>query len=249
MIITDLPGLLGDAIGVIPAVIELSKKEKVYIPLNPKWATHCAKQIYDMIPSKYNVIFIDDECDVEDKILHFDLSKSFGFCINNNLHMIQGAFHILGLPVPKDIPKPEIEFVFKEDVLVYDYVLAPFSRSLPPEQKWQQDNWNKLVDRMFDKTFVVFGDDRYDKRDFVFEKPNVTHMYSHPLNEAISVMRKSRHGVLSVVTGISHFAYPLGIKNFLFNNQNMKWGTNPEAIILGKNIHNYTPEEVEKIIR
>lgn len=247
---TDI-GLLGDAIGTIPSIIALSKYcDDMTLLLSGN--AHFAKQIYDMIPRSYGIdIKLKEQFIMAGmhKSLSFDLGQAFQIAVARDLHMTQAHFDFFNLKTPPMAIKPELEFVFVDEMPVYDYVLAPFSRSLPEDQKWPQDNWNKLVDRMPDKKFVVFGNDSYDKRDFIFEKSNVVHMYSRPLNEVMSVMKKSRHGLLSVVTGISHFAYPLDVKSFLFNNQNMRWGTNPNATILKNSIHSYTPEQIEQIIR
>lgn len=247
-------GLLGDAIGTIPVIIALSKTHdgKTYLLLNTDAVN--AREIYNFIPKKYDIEihnqigFIYDPYNEGIMPKEFNLSRAFDIAVAKNLHMIQAHFSYFGLGVPSEIVKPELEFP-DLDVPQYDYILAPFSRSLPDVQKWPQDNWNKLVDMMPDKTFVVFGNEKYDKLDYVFSKPNVTHMYSKPLNEVMNVIKRVRYGVLSVVTGISHFCYPLDVPNVLFINQNMAWGKNPKAIYLEKPIHSYTAQEVSAYLK
>ena len=135
MIIRNENSLIGDFIGTIPAMIELSKTEL-------QLGVICADSVAEllcMIPHKYNIKRVADKPYCKS----FDLHAAFALADGEKkLHMIQANYHFMGLPIPKDIPRPELE-VAPYFVETFDYILSPFSNSLPNEQLWQQDKWQR----------------------------------------------------------------------------------------------------------
>ncbi len=95
--------------------------------------------------------------------------------------------------------------------------------------------WQELVNTLPDKKFCLFGNSLYDDPSFI-EGDNVTSVFDQPFEVVANIMLKSKEGLISVVTGISHLAFHLGVKNILLTNQNMTWGNNPEAVMIKENI-------------
>jgi|GEM_PF-3315963 len=230
-------GLIGDFLGVIPVVIDLSKRDELQMKIHPEATT-----VFSMIPKKYNIKLQEREDAFYDVILKMDISRAFTISSENNYYMSQAHFAFLGLDVPETPLKAELEF---EEIttFAYDYIIAPFSRSLPAGQRWPKDEWQRLVDLMPESTFCIIGHER-DPRNFIMG-PNVSEMYNEPLVKVVNLMRSAKRGLISVVSGPSHLSFHLGVKNYLLTNQDMKWGINPEAIA----IENYIPElKAEKVI-
>ena len=244
MILYNDIGLIGDFVGTIPAMIELSKtlKEDDTLVVVPHEEIY---EIFDMIPSKYKITRLPTESYDQTKIKEFNLTKAFGFATQHgNLHMIQSHYHFVGLPVPKNIPRPELEFL-DIDVPIYDYVIAPFGRSLPDNQRWQKEKWYQLVTSLPDKKFAFFGNPHYDFTDYLVA-PNVTPEFGRPFVEVANIMTKSKNGLISVVTGPSHLSYALNVKNYLLEYQSpgMLWGINPEAKRITKQVDQISVAEV-----
>ena len=110
----------------------------------------------------------------------------------------------------------------------YDYVLAPFSRSRPDYEKWAQVNWQELVSRMPDKSFAIFGNPKYDDINFI-QAPNAVAEFGRPFTEVSNILLNSK-GAITIISGISHLAYALNVKNYLLGGQNEIWGINPESV-------------------
>ena len=205
LICTD--GLIGDFLGVVPVIIELSKHDELHLKIHPE-----AEVIFQLIPKKYNIKLQQKEAALYDKVVELDISKAFTISHENNYYMSQSHFAYLGLPVPAEPVKAELEVPVLE-VPVFDYVLAPFSRSLPPEQRWPQEQWQRVTALLPDCSFYIIGHGR-DERNFV-SGGNVTEMYNEPLEQVINVLKNLRRGLISVVSGPSHLAFHLGVKNYL----------------------------------
>jgi ADP-heptose:LPS heptosyltransferase len=238
MIVKNDNSLIGDFIGTIPAMIELSKQE---LQLGVICADSVA-ELLEMIPKKYGIkrVFADS-WDRE-----FNLHGAFALADGEKkLHMIQANYHFVGLPVPENIPRPELE-VNGHPTPSYDYCLSPFTRSLPENQKWQRHKWQELIDRMPGKEFVLLGGPG-DDPSFIAGN-NLTIHFNRPIELASRYMKYCRHGLISVVTGTSHLAYALNVKNYLFFNQGL-WGKNPEAVLMEKYIPDITVDEVINILK
>ncbi len=236
-LLTCHDGLIGDFLGILPVVIELSKHENLHVNIHPE-----AESIFQLVPKKYSIELQKQESDLYSKTVELNVSIAFNISNEHNYYMSQAHFAYLGLPVPDKPPKAELEFEVTNEP-AYDYIIAPFSRSLPPDQRWPKEEWQRLVDLMFDNTFCVIGHDR-DERNFV-QGSNVVQMYNEPIVKVINILKQSRKGLISVVSGPSHLSFHLGVKNYLLTNQNMTWGNNPEAV----KIYDYIPElKAERLI-
>jgi ADP-heptose:LPS heptosyltransferase len=221
MIIRNDNDLIGDFIGTIPA---MQAVDALYV-IKPQMV-----ELASMARIEYTIV--QQLCDKE-----FDLHNAFAFAASHNLHMIQANFRELDLPVPRNIPRPELT-VITEPVPVVDYVLSPFSRSLPESERWEK--WQELIDSMADKRFALIGG-MYDDEDYL---TGCLKIFNRSLNYISNVLLNSK-GLISVVTGTSHLAYALGVKNYLFCSQGA-WGKNPEAIHLANG--SITDVEVKKVI-
>lgn len=230
-------GLIGDFLGVLPVMIDVSKRDELQVKIHPE-----ATAIFSMIPKKYNIKLQDREDALYDVILKMDISRAFTISSENNYYMSQAHFAFLGLKVPETALKAELEFE-RIEMCAYDYIIAPFSRSLPACQCWPGEEWQRLTDLMPERTFCVIGHDR-DPRNYITGK-NVSEMYNQPLVKVANLLKSAQRGLISVVSGPSHLSFHLGVKNYLLTNQNMKWGNNPEAIT----IQDYIPElKAEKMV-
>jgi ADP-heptose:LPS heptosyltransferase len=171
----------------------------------------------------------------------FNIQRAFNFAAANNLHMIQANFAEVGLPIPKDIPRPHL-FIQEEEVPEVDYILSPFSRSLPEHERWQQYKWQMLIDRLYGKSFAIIGGNNDDR----YYLTGCLKIYGKSLNYIANVLLHSK-GLISVTTGTSHLAYALGVKNYLFCSQGA-WGKNPEAVQLTDTMTAINSIPVEKVI-
>jgi ADP-heptose:LPS heptosyltransferase len=230
-------GLIGDFLGIIPVMTELAKRNELHVSIPTE-----AEPIYHLIAKKYNIGLQEKEAEQYDTVIELDVSKAFGLACLHHYYMSQSHFACLGMPVPATPPKAELQFE-ETDVPVYDYILAPFSRSLPPQQRWPKERWQELVRLMPGSSFCVIGHGR-DEREFT-TGGNVSQMYNQPLVDVLRVLKKARKGLISVVSGPSHCAFHLGVKNYLLTNQAMTWGNNPDAV----SVQDYIPDlTVEKLI-
>jgi len=233
MILRNDNDRIGDFIGTIPAMIELSRQHGGLEVI-------CHESmigLLNLIPGKYSIKA--SGATLFDK--SFDLMGAFAYAAQNNLHMIQANYHTLGLPVPHEVVRPELE-VRNIAHGSFDFILAPFSRSLPEEQLWQLEKWQQLVNSLPDYNFCLLGDPRHDDPTFI-KGSNVFPCFGHKLEYVGSLLKSSEKGLISVVTGISHLAYALNVKNYLFFNQGL-WGVNVEAHCFTKYIPDITVDEV-----
>jgi len=233
-------GLIGDFTGIIPVMIELAKQDELHVSIHPD-----AEIIFQLIPKKYNIQPQTPSIKYE-RILELDILKTYEISKQHNCYMSQAHFAYFDLHVPKPAPRAELEFELTEEP-VYDYIIAPFSRSLPPEQLWKQTNWQKLVDMMPESSFCIIGHAR-DERNFI-TGPNITEMYNESLLKVMGTFKKLRKGVISIVSGPSHIAFHLGVKNYLLTNQPEAWGNNPDAIKICDYIPELKANKVAEVLR
>ncbi|MEO8108806.1 MAG: hypothetical protein ABI594_02185 [Ginsengibacter sp.] len=234
-------GLIGDFLGVVPVMIELAKQDELHLKIHPE-----AELIFQLIPKKYNIKLQEKEDAFYNKIVELNISNAFTIANENNYYMSQAHFAYLGLPVPAIPIKAELEFE-AADVPVYDFILAPFSRSLPPTERWPKEQWQRLVNLLHSNSFCIIGHER-DERNFVTGK-NVTQMYNENLVKVMTILKNARRGLISVVSGPSHIAFHLGVKNYLLTNQNMTWGNNPEAVRIEDHIPELKAEKVMQVLK
>lgn len=231
--------LIGDFIGSIPAIVSLAETIPVVMQLKESMLG-----LASLIPASNKLTIVTSGCKHFDITL--DVQKAFTYAQTRHLHMAQAHYYTVGLPVPSVVPLPQLN-VIPQRVQVFDYIIAPFSRSLPIQQKWQQHKWQALVNSLPGNTFCLFGSSKFDDCNFI-SGANVTVVFDEDFNKVCNIMQQCRRGVISVVTGIAHLAHALGTKNYLFCNQGA-WGKNPDAVVLDKNIHDITVEEVLNVLK
>lgn len=247
--------LMGDAIGSIPLMVELSQSEY------PLFVASRNTQIYDMIPSRWGIKTIFDMHLIDmflGSVRKTNLPEAFKF--GNTLHMTQAHFAQFGLPVPEKPIAPELDLGpepddFREQCPC-DFLIAPFSRSLPVEELWPLPNYHELAFRL-GKSFTALGSYKYPHENIsmfnVKYQGNswINDFYDHPLKTVGHVMKKARYGLISVVTGPSHLAHALQVPNIQFTVQG-PWGENPDATHIRpktNDIRDVTVDEVEAIVR
>ena len=215
-------GLIGDFLGVMPLMADLRAEGPLEIEIHPE-----AEALFRLFPKSLDMRLKRLPDEAYDRVLNLDISAAFTISHQRNYYMSQAHFACLGRPVPDVPPKAALEYSTVE-VPVCDYVIAPFSRSLPPQERWPAAQWQDLIDTMPDLQFCLIGHDR-DDPDFV-SGPNVTQFFGHPLESLISLLKAARKGLISIVSGPSHLAFHLSVPNVLLTNQHMTWGNNPDAI-------------------
>jgi hypothetical protein len=234
-------GLIGDFLGTIP-VMQKFKKD------NPDCYFVFHDEIRDLAKlTKLNFLVQSEYEALENDIASeykFNISRAFELSCRQNLHMIQANYPELCYDVPADIPKPKL-YIKPEPVEYVDFLISPFSRSLPEEQKWQKEKWQQLVVAFKKYKFGLLGSFR-DDPEFI-KADNCINIFDKSFNYVSNTMMKARYGLISVVTGTSHLAYALSVKNFLFINQGA-WGKNPEALYITDPINSITVDQVKKFI-
>jgi len=143
--------------------------------------------------------------------------------------MSQCYYPQLSLPTPKYPTKAKLFFNSNKKADV-DYLISPFSRSLPQSQKIPNQNWQEFINLNKNIKFGVLGNSKYDPIDYIVGE-NVINIYDNTFEDLCSILKNSK-GLLSIVTGTSHLCFHLGVKNLLFTNQGINgWGINQEAFI------------------
>jgi hypothetical protein len=240
-LIVNHEGLIGDFLGTIPAMQEIAKRDKqVYVIHNDS-----VTGLFQLIRPEYNLKrHVGSPIISSDKVIHLTCTEGFKHADSRGLYMSDAYLSLYGFKVDKSKPaKADLYIERKESVPGVDFVLAPFSRCLPDEQKWDREKWQALVDAFPDNTFAVCGTTRHDMYNFV-TGTNVINFYDNPFNDVADLLMKSRYGLISVVTGIPHLAFHLSVPNFLITNQGDGWGNNPDAHKIRNDIKTLTTEEV-----
>lgn len=252
ILITGINGLIGDCLGQFPCIQELAKYNKVYIDY-PKEV----QSLVDLIPKKYNIGSLEDynkDCfkasiwadPYSTKVYNLDIHKAFSGAQISGQYMSQVYYPQLGLETPETPSKADLEWK-EEFVPYYDYLISPFARSLPNEQKWQQCNWQNLVDRMSNKRFALLGNSKYDNKDYI-KGNNVFVEFDKPFSYICNLLKshKSRNVTLiSLVSGLSHLCFHINASNILLTNQGISgWGINPNAYKITHYIPDLHPIDV-----
>lgn len=245
ILLSDVP-LIGDCLGTIPAVIALAQTvdKLVLVPHPARW------DLAEMIPQKHGIQLGGLHSANIDYTIRVgpDDTEAYFYAHENKLHMTAAHHHFLGLPTPPAPVRPELEF---PDIAVprYDYILSPFSRSLPEEQLWPAWKWAQLVGMLPKKKFAFFGNPQYDipGQSLVWHMlmvhKNVQPEFGRPLAELANIMQKSGP-CISVTNGISHLSFALGTGNILLFGQDTPWGKNPDATIIQGLVPDISVEQV-----
>lgn len=213
---------IGDCLEMLPAICAASEHEPIYF----KTAN---EQVAAWIPSRYNVTIIPQYKTLPPGDTHIIHIPSALKLTGREWFMSQMYFPHLGLPLPIDIPKPELELQAPStDLPSVDVLLAPFAFSLAPHEFWSQAKWQALVDAFPDITFGVLGSskDVYQNRNFFAS--NVLPIFDRPLNDVAHILQASQV-LVSVVTGMAHLAFALDVPNIVLHCQ-QPWGVPPTSI-------------------
>lgn len=238
--ITNKDGLIGDFLGSIPAMQALAKDHKLVVEIHPE-----AEKLVPLIDNPNEIIFtVNPSGGQIDKTIYS--ATAFPIATSNDWYMSQAFMYQLGLPVPSVPPKAKLKY---DDISVpiFDYIISPFARSLPPNQKLYGSVWQDLTNSMPDKKFCVIGNTRHDDLGYLYG-PNVSIEYDRPFSYVCNLLTKAKEGLISVVTGTSHLAFHLGVKNWILNNQDFKWGTNPDGISIREAIPQVTVDLLKKYL-
>lgn len=243
--INNPEGLIGDFLGTIPVMVRLAASGGATVYIHP-----AAEAIFDMIPASCNLQKVvsdpakanELQCDYK-----IDLQAAFKYGSEHNLYMTQAHYGALGLDVPQVIAQAPLN-INSTYPFTFDYIIAPFSRCLPDQQKWSRSEWQRLVDMMPDKSFCVIGSTADGANQPYLTGSNVSEIYGEPIEDVFMLLQKARKGLISVVSGPSHIAFHHGVKNYLITNQSMAWGNNPGAIKITDNIPDLKAETVKKVL-
>lgn len=269
MIIVNGISLIGDFLGTIPALIHFTRNWKgsisnVKIICNP-----CVAGLVSLLPEDVQTKIVFDEA-LANESTHLDrtfwaeryedfempvcldIQRAFSEATGKRIYM-GGAYYSQLL---SDVKEVKAELIIKPPKVVraFDYVISPFSRSLPESQKVSREAWQAFVDAHADRDpeaknwieFALIGTTKYDDPNFI-KGPNVTPFFGRDWNQVGNLLLSTK-ALLSVVTGTSHLAFHLGVNNILFSNQGFAWGTNPKAIadktIVSKHIPTITAADI-----
>ena len=239
MIVKNPIGLIGDTLGTFPVLQQLNKDHEHFsVVINED-----ARDLYSLVPE----IRIC-ECNKADKELN--LSGAFTTAHMHGIYMVQAHYPFMGYSIPEKPIKADLRIIdiTTKDTKFYDYVIAPFGRSAPNEQKWSMDKWVQLIESMPEFSFAILGNSKYD--DWAAPVPeNATLFFDRSMNDVGYTLQRAKYGCISIVTGISHFCYHLGVKNYLLTNQTgMTWGENPDCIAIRDHIPTLEPKTVYDLL-
>lgn len=96
-------------------------------------------------------------------------------------------------------------------------------------------------------SFAVIGGSK-DERGYI-NGSNVFEVYGESWDYIISLLCRCG-SLVSVISGPSHLAFHLGIKNYLLDNQSlhMRWGVNPHAFKITDPIPTLTAERIMEFL-
>lgn len=238
MIIKSDINLVGDFLGTLPAIIEKNQREKVQLII-----TGLKSSLISLIPKEIELVNEEILYDVK-----LDIHKAFAYANDRGLYMSQCYYQQLGLPTPFLKEKVFLEYR-KQMTEVVDYVISPFSLSLPENQKVNKQVWQDMVDDNPNMLFALIGVEGIDDANLI-EGKNVVKFFNRDLHFICNLLRNSDKGLISLVTGTAHLAFHLTVFNILFTNQLGVWGNNPEAFFVKDYIPSLTYEKnIKKLIK
>jgi hypothetical protein len=244
-------GLLGDALCTLPAICMMAddlrtKGEKLFV-------VHTNQAVLNFIPQKFRDMFVTlgslehigcvENLDTT-QIIVMSASKAWQAGIND-LHMAQGHMRYLGLPtIPPHMLNLEYE---KWDVVPYDFLISPYSRSNYMNNKlWPYDRWQQVINWLNSKGMNVAvlgaGEDPAE----VFT--GVEYLFNCKLNIVASHIERVNKAILTIDNGISHLAAFLKAPHFGLMPQCLppNWITDqgPNSVWLREEPLNITVDEV-----
>lgn len=241
ILVDNKEGLIGDFLGTIPAMQKLAEKDEIIVDVRDE-----VSGLFDLVKDPnikdYGSIYFQRRPEFN---ITFKSTEAFGISVKYNCYMSQAFYVQAGLEFPRKPPKAKLDFeggTFTLPIGPIDYLISPFARSLPENQKWPQEKWQELIKKLPHKKFGILGNYKYDNPMYI-NGPNVEKFYSLPFNTLCRLFKNSV-ALISVVTGTSHLAFHLDVKNILLTNQTMAWGNNPDAIQIEKPIDQISVQEV-----
>jgi hypothetical protein len=236
--VNNFEGLIGDFLGTIPAMQKLAEKDELLVKIHPEIEGLFKLIENDRIKGTFDSMSGKD-------FIKLSNVEAFKESSKLNCYMSSAFMVAAGLDFPKVSPKAKLTYEINTSTLPIgpiDYLISPFARSLSESNKWQREKWQELVKKLPDKTFGVLGNYKYDDPMYI-NSPNVQNFYSLSF-DVLCRLFKNCKALISVVTGTSHLAFHLGVKNILLTNQTMAWGNNPDAIKITDQIPDLKVETV-----
>lgn len=245
-------GLIGDTFGTLPLIKEIAleaqaKREECFVGCHRE-----AWPIIQLLPKKYQVRNIDDAGEgIGGKAYVVDLQAAFHFTEKKQVYMTQAYYHTVGRPIPYLPERPELELdesLVECHASVADFGLAPFARSLPPNQRWPKERWQDFVEAFPNRQFLLYGSSHRGDDINLVSGPNVKPYFDHSIEELCLSIRGLRNGLISVSTGPSHIAYAVGTRNYLMINQGA-FAKNPDAVSIEDPVSTLSSQRVIDVIR
>lgn len=258
VLITNPEGLIGDFLGSIPVMQEIAlRHDGADVVIHEE-----VEGLFNLIPEDYKLRRVVDtgsprmfgKEESHEGYYNISSSQAFGIGCQAGLYMSQAHFKYFGFDVPEKAPKAHLKYTYNSfhSNKVCDVLVSPFARSLPEDQKWPKEKWFNLFSSNPLVKFGVLGNSKHDDPHYFVEKlegktylslGNVVNVFNTPFEMLCGIFKDT--GILiSVVTGTSHLAFHLGVKNILLSSQQMSWGNNPDAIRINKHVPDITVNEV-----
>ncbi len=240
VLIVNHEGLIGDFLGTVPAMQEIAKRHgEVFVIHNDS-----VTGLFSLIREEYAMKrHLGENAFVSEKIYDINSTAAFQHASTRGLYMSDAYLSLLGFPVTNKPAKADLLIERKASVPSVDFVLAPFSRSLPLEQRWGRGRWQQLVLDLPECRFAILGSSKNDPMNYIHGK-NVVNFYDNSFNDVADLLQKSRFGLISVVTGIAHLAFHINVQNYLLTNQGDTWGNNPDATKIRNDLTTLTTDEL-----
>jgi hypothetical protein len=233
ILIKNCPSLIGDFLGIAPALQKLAKNNNVYVD-----TSYEIDSLLELVSSRHNIF--KQKNIVYDKKIDINITEPFTMAHHSNLYMTQAFCRYLGVEY-SGIPKADLDYSSGGFQYEDFYVISPFARSLPPDQKLSMNVWQEVINHS-GKHFIVLGNSKHDMNTL----NRTLTLFDKPFDHVCQVLRNCK-GLISLVTGTSHLAFHLGVKNILLTNQGTTgWGVNPDAVKITKHIPTITAEDIIK---
>jgi ADP-heptose:LPS heptosyltransferase len=252
MIIININGLLGDALSTLPAIWAAAEKnEHVYLA-SQNFEVSCLLPPSDKIThiKNLNEIFGINNL-TNERIYILDASRNFNHHCGAGIHMSQGHFKFLDLPLPTEVPTVKLHIEPKE-VESFDFIISMYSRSDDHNNKlWPLDRWAEIIDWLVSQGYSVatIGSGSHEE-EILPNSPH--HIHGRGLNEVANYLLTVKKALLSPDNGLSHFARILGVRHLLLYPTCLPstWVSNPNenALMYRKAPLEITVEEVKEQI-
>jgi ADP-heptose:LPS heptosyltransferase len=247
-------GLLGDALSCLPAIWEKVQHEKVYLVSRHSEVAH-------LLPTHTNLKIIDTMKDLyeipQEPVRYLHCVKNFDAHYSNGIHMAQGNYSFLDLPIPPEVPtvplqvkRPNYANDFNQ---TYDFIISANSRSDSQNNKlWPFERWQEIINWLLASGYTVAALTSGRKDEHYFNNLD-GEANGLSLKEVGGIyIKQVKKAVISIDNGISHFTRMLGAPHILLYPQCLprSWVNNPNSncLILQKDPLQLTVDEVKSLI-